>query len=227
MTEAPRIRVAIVDDQALIRVGLAMVLNSQPDIDVVLEASDGAVAVAQLAPAAVDVVLMDVRMPGLDGLTATRALVDAWAEREDPPRIVILTTFDLDEYALDAIRAGASGFLLKDTPPEDLLTAIRTIYRGDAVIAPSTTRRLLAHLTTPASVEAALSPLLDTLTEREREVLELVAAGLSNGEIAQRLVVAEATVKTHIGRLLAKTQSRDRVQLVVLAYESGLVTPTS
>lgn len=221
------IRVAIADDQALIRAGLAMVIDSQADMTIVAQASDGDEVVALLRDAAVDVVLMDVRMPGRDGLQATEALIAAWVGQPEPPRIVILTTFDLDEYALDAIRAGASGFLLKDSPPEELLAAIRTIHRGDAVIAPSTTRRLMAHLaiSSPNANEAAGSPLIDQLTEREHEVLVLMAQGLSNTEIAATLVVAEGTVKTHVGRILAKTGSRDRVQAVVLAYEAGLVVP--
>jgi DNA-binding NarL/FixJ family response regulator len=219
------IRVALVDDQLLVRAGFRMVIDSQPDLRVVVEAGDGAEAVRTLAPGAgpaVDVVLMDVRMPVLDGLAATAALTAAGAG----PRVIVLTTFDLDEYVLRAIRAGASGFLLKDAPPEDLLVAIRTVHAGDAVIAPSATRRLLEHLVAvlPAAPAPPGAPLAG-LTAREREVLVLMARGLSNAEIAADLVVAEATVKTHVGRVLAKLGARDRVQAVVAAYEAGLVRP--
>lgn len=220
------IRVALVDDQLLVRAGFRMVIDSQPDLRVVLEAGDGAEAVRLLAPGhgpAVDVVLMDVRMPVLDGLTATARLTSAGA---GGPRVIVLTTFDLDEYVLRAIRAGASGFLLKDAPPQELLAAIRTVHAGDAVIAPSSTRRLLEHL---VQVLPAASPRNDpavaALTVREREVLVLMARGRSNTEIAADLVVAEATVKTHVGRVLAKLGARDRVQAVVAAYEAGLVRP--
>lgn len=252
------IRVAIVDDQALLRAGFRLVIESQPDLTVVAEANDGAEAVALLSAAEVDVVLMDIRMPNLDGIAATTALTAAWAGLEQSPRIVVLTTFDLDEYALSAIRAGASGFLLKDTPPEEMLNAIRTVHRGDAVIAPSTTRRLLDHLAaTPQNAlegtstagggnlaeplrgsnthqgaaepahprRAAAVALIAELTDRETEVLVLVAQGCSNQEIASDLFVAEATVKTHIGRILAKLGARDRVQTVVIAYDAGLVHP--
>lgn len=217
------IRVAIVDDQQLVRAGFALVIDSQPDLEVVLEAGDGAEAVRLLPAADVDVVLMDVRMPQLDGIAATRALTAA----PDAPRIIILTTFDLDEYVLAAIRAGASGFLLKDARPEDMLAAIRTVHSGDAVIAPSSTRRLIEHLVQvlPTDPASAGSAALDELTDREREVLVLMARGLSNGEIGTELFVAEATVKTHVGRVLAKLRARDRVQAVVTAYETGLVRP--
>ncbi|MPV50176.1 MULTISPECIES: response regulator transcription factor [unclassified Pseudactinotalea] len=222
------IRVAIVDDQALVRAGFALVINSQPDMEVVFEAGDGAQALRLLAGREVEVVLMDVRMPTMDGLAATAELTDParTPAGTTPPRVVILTTFDLDEYALAAIRAGASGFLLKDTPPEDMLAAIRTIHRGDAVIAPSTTRRLIEQLAAALPDSEQASPaILDTLTDREREVLVLMARGRSNTEIAGDLFVAEATVKTHVGRILAKLSARDRVQAVVLAYETGLVRP--
>lgn len=226
MTEpmSPPIRVALVDDQQLVRAGFAMVIGSQPDMEVVLEAGDGAQAVRLIPSYGVDVVLMDVRMPQLDGIAATRALLEASASA---PRIVMLTTFDLDEYVLAAIRAGASGFLLKDTQPEDMLTAIRTVHVGDGVIAPSATRRLIEHVasTTPTQARTAAPEVLAGLTAREMEVLGLIARGRSNLEIAADLVVAEATVKTHVGRLLAKLEVRDRVQLVVFAYESGLVAP--
>ena len=220
------IRVALVDDQQLIRAGFRMVVDSQPDMEVVAEAGDGADAVAVLTaldePA--DVALMDVRMPGMDGIEACRTIADAL-----PTRVVMLTTFDLDEYVLEAIRSGASGFLLKDAPPEEMLTAIRTVHRGDAVIAPSSTRRLLEHLVTtlPADQAAPQHDALAALTEREREVLGLMARGRSNTEIAADLYVAEATVKTHVGRVLAKLGARDRVQAVVIAYETGLVRPGS
>ena len=223
------VRVVLVDDQQLVRAGFRMVIDSQPDLTVVAEAGDGIEALRVLASERADVVLMDVRMPRMDGLTATARLTEA----PDAPRVVVLTTFDLDEYVLEAIRSGASGFLLKDAPPEEMLAAIRTVHRGDAVIAPSSTRRLLGHLVTalpdPASGEdGAPSPehaALATLTDREREVLVLMARGRSNTEIAGDLFVAEATVKTHVGRVLAKLGARDRVQAVVVAYETGLVRP--
>ncbi|MFJ9391907.1 response regulator [Nocardioides sp. NPDC101246] len=215
------IRVFLVDDQELVRAGFRMLIDSQPDLSVIGEAGDGQEAVAALGRTEADVVLMDVRMPRMDGVEATGLI----AGREDAPRVIVLTTFDLDEYAFAAIRAGAAAFLLKDARPEDLLTAIRTVHAGDSVVAPSTTRRLLEHFAAaaPATAGPALEGRLETLTEREREVLTLVGRGLSNTEIAETFVVAEATVKTHVGRLLAKTGSRDRVQLVVLAYETGLV----
>ncbi|MCV2395845.1 response regulator transcription factor [Actinotalea sp. M2MS4P-6] len=218
-------RVALVDDQQLVRAGFRMVIDSQPDLEVVLEAGDGAEAVRRLAVVPADVVLMDVRMPEMDGLEATARLTASPGPEGAPPRVVVLTTFDLDEYVLSAIRAGASGFLLKDAPPEDLLAAIRTVHAGDAVIAPSATRRLLEHLVTALPADTPAHPGLAELTDREREVLVLMARGLSNGEIAGTLVVAEATVKTHVGRVLAKLGARDRVQAVVAAYEHGLVAP--
>ncbi|WHP17177.1 response regulator transcription factor [Cellulomonas sp. ES6] len=235
MTET--IRVGVVDDQQLVRAGFRLVIDSQPDLSVVLEAGDGAQAVQALTPGTsqsrlvgpVDVVLMDVRMPTLDGLAATERIVAAGTPAHPAPRIIVLTTFDLDEYVMSAIRAGASGFLLKDAPPEDMLTAIRTVHAGDAVIAPSSTRRLLEHLVTALPAEHPRSEAADealaSLTEREREVLVLMARGRSNTEIGQDLYVAEATVKTHVGRILAKLGARDRVQAVVLAYETGLVVP--
>ncbi|HQY32948.1 MAG TPA: response regulator transcription factor [Actinotalea sp.] len=219
------IRVALVDDQQLVRAGFAMVIDSQPDLEVVLEAGDGAEAVRRLAGTPVDVVLMDVRMPTMDGLTATARITAGAAA----PRVVVLTTFDLDEYVLAAIRAGASGFLLKDAPPEEMLAAIRTVHAGDAVIAPSSTRRLLEHLVValPGLDAPAQHPGLAELTDREREVLGEMARGLSNTEIARALYVSEATVKTHVGRVLSKLGARDRVQAVVTAYESGVVHPRS
>ena len=223
------IDVALVDDQQLVRAGFRMVIDSQDDLRVVLEAGDGAQAVRALGGRThVDVVLMDVRMPTMDGLTATAQIT----AQPDAPKVVVLTTFDLDEYVLAAIRAGASGFLLKDAPPEEMLAAIRTVHRGDAVIAPSSTRRLLEHLVTvlPAPEPGADDPArraIAELTDREREVLVLMARGRSNTEIGQDLFVAEATVKTHVGRILAKLAVRDRVQAVVAAYEAGLVRPGS
>ena len=219
------IKVALVDDQQLVRAGFRMVIASQAALEVVLEAGDGAEAVRRLAVVPADVVLMDVRMPQMDGLEATALLTARPGPEGAQPRVVVLTTFDLDEYVLRAIRAGASGFLLKDAPPEDLLAAIRTVHAGDAVIAPSSTRRLLEHLVTALPSDAPAHPGLGELTDREREVLVLMARGLPNTEIAARLVVAEATVKTHVGRVLAKIGARDRVQAVVTAYESGLVRP--
>lgn len=217
------INVAIVDDQALIRSGLAMLINSQPTLHVTAEAANGQEAVHSAHVLAADVVLMDVRMPVLDGIVATRALL----ERNPALKIIVLTTFDLDEYALDAIDAGASGFLLKDAPPEQLLAAIDAVYHGDAVIAPSTTKRLLEHLVTPKRASTAEHDAdmtaLATLTVREREVLEAMADGLSNAEIATKLFVSETTIKTHVGRVLTKLGARDRVQAVVFAYRTGIV----
>ncbi|MBB5138200.1 DNA-binding NarL/FixJ family response regulator [Thermocatellispora tengchongensis] len=219
------IRVMLVDDQELLRTGFRMVLSAQPDIEVVAEAGDGAAAVRALEGAAVDVVLMDIRMPGVDGVEATRMI----RARGDEPKVLILTTFDLDEYAFAALKAGASGFLLKDVPPTDLISAIRSVHSGDSVVAPSTTRRLLERFA--VHLPDAYGPSRDhpgvaALTAREREVLLLVARGLSNAEIATRLELAEATVKTHLGRVLAKLELRDRAQAVVFAYESGLVRPS-
>lgn len=219
------IRVALVDDQQLVRAGFAMVIDSQPDLEVVLQCGDGAEAVTEIPTANVDVVLMDVRMPGVDGITATEQLT-ARSEGDAAPKVIMLTTFDLDEYVMRAIKAGASGFLLKDTPPEAMLDAIRTVQAGDAVMAPSSTKRLLDHLVGMLPDEERATPAaLDVLTDREREVLVLMARGLSNQEIAAELYVAEATVKTHVGRILMKLDARDRVQAVVVAYETGLVTP--
>ncbi|HLS62124.1 MAG TPA: response regulator transcription factor [Ruania sp.] len=228
-TATAPIRVALVDDQQLVRAGFALVINSQPDMEVALEAGDGAQALRLLTSHPVDVVLMDVRMPTMDGLAATAHLTDPATQRVgDTPKVVILTTFDLDEYVLQAIKAGASGFLLKDAPPEEMLSAIRTVHSGDAVIAPSSTRRLIEHLATVLPAEQkAPAAVLDSLTDREREVLVLMARGRTNSEIAGELFVAEATVKTHVGRVLAKLGARDRVQAVVTAYETGLVKPGS
>jgi DNA-binding NarL/FixJ family response regulator len=215
------IRVMLVDDQMLLRTGFRMVLAAQPDMEVVAEAGDGVEALQVLRSAAVDVILMDVRMPKLDGVEATRRI----CSEPDPPKVLILTTFDLDEYAFSGLKAGASGFMLKDVPPGELLTAIRAVHSGDAVVAPSTTRRLLDRFAPmlPSTNKESQHKELDRLTDREREVMVLVAQGLSNGEIAARLVLSEATVKTHVGRILTKLSLRDRVQVVVLAYETGLV----
>jgi DNA-binding NarL/FixJ family response regulator len=214
------IRIVLVDDQELVRAGFRMVLDAQPDMNVVGEAGDGLAAVGLVRGTPADVVVMDVRMPKLDGIEATRQICKAG----DRPRVLMLTTFDLDEYAFAALKAGASGFLLKDVPPEELLFAIRAVHSGDAVVAPSTTRRLIDRfapmLPTGAKDE---SPDLAGLTSREREVLTLIAQALSNTEIAERLFVSEATVKTHVGRVLAKLGLRDRVQAVVFAYETGVV----
>ena len=214
--------VLIADDQALVRGGFRALLDAQVDIEVVAEAADGDTAVALAREHRPDVVLMDVRMPGSDGLDATRRIV-ADPELADV-RVVILTTFDLDEYVFEALRAGASGFLLKDTEPVDLLAAVRAVARGDALLAPSVTRRLIAEFAGRLR-EPRPSGTLDVLTEREREVVALVGGGLSNDEIAQRLVVSPATAKTHVSRAMVKLAVRDRAQLVVLAYETGLVRP--
>ncbi|MET7804848.1 response regulator transcription factor [Micromonospora chersina] len=217
------VRVVIVDDQALVRAGFRMVLDSQPDLAVVGEAIDGADALRVLDRVEADVVVMDLRMPTMDGVEATRRICARPAGSR--PRVLVLTTFDTEADAFAALRAGASGFLLKNVPPEDLLAAIRVVAEGDSVVAPSITRRLLDRFAGQLGPAPAEDPRLAQLTEREREVLLLVAQGLSNAEIAARVHVAEATVKTHVGRILAKLQLRDRVQAVVLAYESGLVTP--
>jgi DNA-binding NarL/FixJ family response regulator len=216
------IAVLLADDQPLLRMGFRMILEAQSDMTVAGEAADGDEAVERTAELGPDVVLMDVRMPGSDGIEATRRIVASGSAA----RVLILTTFDLDEYAFSALRAGASGFLLKDAPPDDLLSGIRAVAGGDAVVAPSVTRRLLdayAHRLPDGRAAVTRSSRLDPLTEREREVLLAVAGGLSNAEIAARLVVSEATVKTHVGRILTKLGVRDRVQAVILAYETGLV----
>lgn len=214
-----KIRVALVDDQALFRAGLRMLIGSQSDLEVVGEADDGRGAIALAARDRPDVMLMDVRMPVLDGIEATRAIVAAESPGTPAPRVVVLTTFELDEAAARAIRAGASGFLLKDTDPEFLLAAIRTVHAGTAVVAASQTRELFAQ---QAPVAAAVPADFESLTDREREIFALAARGLSNAEIAKSEFVSEATVKTHVSRILAKLQLRDRVQLVVFAYEHGL-----
>jgi DNA-binding NarL/FixJ family response regulator len=222
-----RTSIVLVDDQELLRMGFRMVLEAQPDLELTGEAGDGREALELVARLEPDVVLMDVRMPGMDGVEATRRIVEGGGRS----RVIILTTFDLDEYAYAALRAGASGFLLKDAPPADLLSAIRAVASGDSVVAPSTTRRLLAtlahRLPDPDRDDVIAEPELELLTPREREVLVAVARALSNAEIAAELVLSEATVKTHVGRILAKLELRDRVQIVVFAYERGLVAPAA
>ncbi|MDR1448807.1 MAG: response regulator transcription factor [Propionibacteriaceae bacterium] len=228
------IRVLLVDDQTLVRAGLALVIGSQPDMAVAGQAGDGAEAVRLVSETDCDIVLMDVRMPVLDGIAAT-AQITALPPRPRGgsgqesgigwPRVIIVTTYDLDDYLLAAIRAGASGFLLKDTPPEDLLAAIRTVWAGDAVIAPPSTRRLIEHVARLAAPPDSDNSLFDSLTKRERDVLILMARGLANSEIAAHLTVAEATVKTHVSHILLKLGARDRVQAVVAAYEGNLVRP--
>ncbi|MQA26483.1 MAG: response regulator [Micromonosporaceae bacterium] len=221
MTDRP-VRVLLADDQPLLRKGFRMVLADEPDVDVVGDAGDGAEAVDLARRLLPDVVLMDIRMPRMDGVAATKAIIAARL----PVRVLILTTFDLDEYVVGALRAGASGFLAKDVPAEDLVQAIRTVAAGEAVVAPRILRRLLDRFADRLpDPEATKAPALDALTEREREVLGLVAKGMSNAEIASALSVSETTVKTHVGHLLTKLGLRDRVQAVVLAYESGLVRP--
>jgi DNA-binding NarL/FixJ family response regulator len=213
--------VVVADDHALIRSGLAGMLGAQPDLEIVGEASDGAEAVRLAEQLAPDVVVMDIRMPALDGIEATRRI----RRRPDAPRVLMLTTFDLDEYVYDALRAGASGFLLKDAPPGQLAEAVRTVASGEALLAPVVTRRLITRFLRVPPPSAAEARATGKLTERELEVLRLVARGLSNAELAARLHLSDATVKTHVSRVLAKLDLRDRVQAVVYAYEHGLVTP--
>jgi DNA-binding NarL/FixJ family response regulator len=215
------VRVLIVDDQALVRRGFRMILDAEPDVTVVGEAGTGFEAVDEAARLQPDVVLMDIRMPGLDGIEATRRITATGPV----PRVVVLTTFDLDEHVLESIRAGASGFLLKDVPPEDLVRAIKIVAEGDALLAPSVTRRVLAQVAATPSPSGDGSEAFASLTDRETDVLRLLARGLSNAEIAASLFLGETTVKTHVGRILAKLSVRDRVQAVVAAYEWGLVTP--
>ncbi|MEU3727428.1 response regulator transcription factor [Streptomyces sp. NPDC031705] len=220
------IRVLIVDDQAMVRAGFAALLSAQPDIDVVGEAPDGREGVRVSRTVHPDVVLMDVRMPELDGLSAARELLDPPTGVTHRPKVLMLTTFDIDDYVYEALRAGASGFLLKDAPPADLIAAVRVVASGEALLAPSVTRRLIADFVRRRPAPRRDPALrLNGLTPRETEVLELIARGLSNQEIAAGLVVAEQTVKTHIGRVLAKLDLRDRAQAVVFAYEAGLVRP--
>ena len=216
------IRVAIVDDQALMRDGFAMILAAQPDIEVVGDAENGRTGVELCRRTRPDVALMDIRMPVLDGIEATRLI----ATSEDlPTRVLVLTTFDLDEYVYGAMRAGASGYILKDTPAKDLVAAVRVIAQGDALLSPSVTRRLIEEFARQPDVGTTVTSLPADLTDREREALELLAHGLSNREIAAAMFIGEATAKTHVSRMLAKLGVRDRVQAVVMAYESGLVRP--
>ncbi|MFD7326177.1 response regulator [Streptomyces sp. NPDC059875] len=216
------IRVVLADDQTLVRAGFRSILADEDDIEVVGEAADGEQAVALARELRPDVVLMDIRMPGVDGLEATRRITaDA---RIEEVKVIILTTFDVDDYVYGALRAGASGFLVKDTEPMELLHGVRVVARGDALIAPAVTRRLIAEFA-GRSKQPDPSPRLNALTEREREVMGLVGAGLSNDEIAQRLVLSPATAKTHVSRIMTKLDVRDRAQLVILAYESGMITP--
>jgi DNA-binding NarL/FixJ family response regulator len=220
------IRVLLVDDQSLLRMGFRLILEAEPDIEVAGEAADGATGVSMAAALRPDVVLMDVRMPGMDGIAATAAITAAGPAS----RVLILTTFDLDQYVFAGLKAGASGFLLKDAPPAELLSAVRTVAAGDAVLAPSATRRLIdqfAPLLPDPGRQQDRDALLGQLTDRERDVFTELAAGRSNREIAAALHLSEGTVKIHVGRILAKLGLRDRVQAVVLAYESGLITPGS
>jgi DNA-binding NarL/FixJ family response regulator len=223
---APPLRVLIADDQRLVRAGFRLILEAQPDIEVVGEAADGMTAVDLATRHRPDVILMDIRMPRLDGLEATRRLIDppsGTGRTGEPPRIVILTTFDLDEYVYAALQAGASGFLLKDVSPEQLMAAVKTVAVGDALLAPSITRRLIERYAQAAPSVGVVPDALGRLTAREMDVLRLVARGMSNAEIAAQLVVSEATVKTHVAGILGKLGLRNRAQAVVLAYESGLV----
>ena len=217
------ISVVVADDQGVVRAGCRALLTAEPDIDVLGEAADGASAVALVRETRPDVVLMDIRMPGMDGIEAT------WAITADPAlarvRVLILTTFEIDEYVLEAIRAGASGFLVKDAEPEDLVRAVRVVAAGEALLSPGATRRLLAEIASRPQRRAATPAILQVLTGRERDVLAAIADGASNDEIADRLVISPATVRTHITRVLSKLGARDRAQLVVMAFEAGLVAP--
>jgi DNA-binding NarL/FixJ family response regulator len=217
------IRVLVADDQALIRAGLVALFNAAPGFEVVGEAADGAQAVTRAAETAPDVILMDIRMPVLDGIAATRRIL---AAGDDPPKIIVLTTFDLPEYVYTALGEGASGFLLKDTPPERIISAVGTIAAGDILIAPRITHRLIETYAQQHRATAVAEPQLAALTARETEVLRLVGNGLTNGQIAQRLVLSEATVKTHVKRMMGKLGLSSRAQAVVVAYETGLIVPT-
>jgi DNA-binding NarL/FixJ family response regulator len=220
------IRILLVDDQALVRAGFRMILDAEPEMEVVGEAADGREAIDQVRSLRPDVVLMDIRMPELDGLEASRRILSDGVAGDEAPRILMLTTFDLDEYVYEALRAGASGFLLKDTPPEQLVAAIQVVAAGDALLSPSITRRVISEFVKGTGPKPqAQFPRLQDLTARELEVLVLIARGLSNAEIAKALYVSETTVKTHVARILMKLGLRDRVQAVVLAYEAGVVTP--
>jgi DNA-binding NarL/FixJ family response regulator len=219
------IRVVLADDQPLVRAGFAMILEAEDDITVVGEADDGAAAVELTASATPDVVLMDIRMPGMDGLEATRRI--SQDNRLAQVKILVLTTFELDEYVFDALRCGASGFLVKHTQPGDLVRAVREVSSGEALLSPSVTRRLIAEFTARPARPALIPPSMATLTEREREVVALVALGLTNEEIAAELVLSPATARTHVSRAMIKLQARDRAQLVVFAYQAGLVRPPS
>ena len=219
----PKIRVVLADDHAVLRAGLRALLNAEPDIEVVGEAPDGAAAVEAANEAQPDVIVMDIQMPRLDGVSATRAILAR--EHGNGPRVLVVTTFDLDEYVYEALRAGASGFLLKNAPPEELVKAVRVVANGDALLAPQVTKRLIEAFSRQPASPPAPPTTLDQLTPREREVLALLARGLSNAEIAERLIVSHGTVKTHVERVLMKLDLRDRIQAVVLAYETGLITP--
>jgi len=215
------LRIGVVDDQALVRTGFSMILGTEPDLEVVCEASNGREAVELCRRHRPDVVLMDIRMPELDGIEATRLII---ADADNHTKVLILTTFDIDEYVYEAIRAGASGFLLKDTPPDELIAAVRVLAAGEALLAPSVTRRLIEEFVA-ASTGFSTAPGLAELTDRETEVLKMMARGLSNQEIAGELYLGETTIKTHVSRVLMKLDVRDRVQAVIKAYESGLVRP--
>ena len=217
------IRVVVADDQTLVRAGFRVLIESAEDLEVVGEAENGRAAVESVAATSPDVVLMDVRMPVMDGIEATREITSSTGP--GGTKVLMLTTFDLDEYVHEALRAGASGFLLKDTPPGELLEAIRVVAAGEALLAPTVTRRLIEEFVRTPSTNRAAPEALEVLTTREREVLALIAAGLSNGEIAERLVISPATAKTHVSRVITKLNARDRAQLVILAYETGLVEP--
>lgn len=221
MSTVPALRVLIADDQQLVRAGFGMILATQPGLDVVGEASTGNEAIALARTTQPDVILMDIRMPDTDGIEATRRILAAGGETV--PRVLILTTFDLDEYVYNALRAGASGFLLKDVPPEQLIAGIRLVHNGEALLAPSITRRLIEEFT--SSQRLTKPAALKTLSPRENEVFQLIARGYSNQQIARHLVVGETTVKTHVTRILTKLDLRDRVQVVVLAYEAGIIVP--
>jgi DNA-binding NarL/FixJ family response regulator len=217
------IRILIADDQSLVRTGFRMILDAEPDLDVVGEAVDGREAVDKAKAAKPDVILMDIRMPELDGIEATRRIVADGGD--EAPKVLMLTTFDLNEYVYEALRAGASGFLLKDVPAEQLADGVRVVAAGEALLAPSVTRRLLAEFAQVRPRDAAPPPAFEELTPRELEVFRLIARGLSNAEVAQALIVSETTVKTHVARVLMKLSLRDRIQAVVLAYETGMIQP--